>query len=317
MRVALWAQPLSRPFLEARLRRIDGLDLVSARDEAEAVHAVAGAEVLVTGHNMYGGVIEQAAKESAPGLRWIQLLTAGFDKLRRPMIPDGVIVTSAGDGLAPTVAEHALTLLLALGRKLPVTLANQAAGSWDRTIKETLFSLNDRAVAVVGFGPIGRAIAVRLRPFGARVLAVSLHGRSSPLADECHAAGALDAVLARADAAVLALPLTPATRRVFDADRLAACKPGMLLVNVGRGAVVDPAALVAALQSGRIGGAGLDVTDPEPLPTDHPLWSAPNVLITPHCAAGGGYVTLAEFIGRNVEAYMKGEEPLCAVALPA
>lgn len=299
MKAALWAPALNRAPIETALRSVTGLDLVSAGDEAELLAALRDAETLIIPQQFLSRV-QDRLRDGAPRLRWIQLLTAGSDALRANAIPAGVRLTTASDGLAPTVAEHAVALLLALGRRLHVAGANQGASRWDQKLKEDMVSLGGATLAIIGFGGIGRAVAERGRAFGATIIGVSRRALPSPLADEVRPVGGLDAVLARADAAVLALPGSPETRHIIDARRLALAKPGMLLVNVGRGATIDTPALVDALRSGRIGGAGLDVVDPEPLPADHPLWTCPNVILTPHVAAGGGYGRLARFVADRI-----------------
>jgi phosphoglycerate dehydrogenase-like enzyme len=168
-------------------------------------------------------------------------------------------------------------------RRLPDFLERQRAGTWladDEREAVRADELNGSRVLVVGFGSIGRAVAARLRPFGADVVGVAR--RATPV-DGVRGLDALPELLPSADVVVDLLPLTPDTRGLINADAISGMKPGALFVNAGRGGTVDADALLAALRAGRI-RAALDVTDPEPLPDGHPLWSAPNVLITPHVA---------------------------------
>jgi phosphoglycerate dehydrogenase-like enzyme len=221
-----------------------------------------------------------------------------------------VVVTNAGDAYAPTVAEHALALLLALVRRLPGAIARAAQGTWDQSDGRNIGTLYDATVAVVGFGNIGHEVALRLRGCGARVIAVTRSGRPDPLADESVSSDRLLEVLARSDAVVLAVPLNAATRHLVDAPALAALRPHAILINVSRGPVVDHAALREALAAGRIGGAGLDVTEPEPLPADDSLWTLPNALITPHVAGYGGDVAprrILTVVERNLKRFIAGE----------
>jgi phosphoglycerate dehydrogenase-like enzyme len=148
-------------------------------------------------------------------------------------------------------------------------------------------SLEGATLAIVGYGRIGKEIAQRAKPFGPRIVAVSRTPVSDALIDEFHPLGELHQVLGTADAVAIAIALTPQTRHLFDARAFAACKRGSLLVNIARGGVIDQAALCEALASGQLGAAGLDVTDPEPLPDGDPLWHAPNILISPHYAGAG------------------------------
>jgi phosphoglycerate dehydrogenase-like enzyme len=165
-------------------------------------------------------------------------------------------------------------------RRLPEFVEFQRRGEWNRSTVEPpeIDDLDGHTVLIVGHGSIGRAVAVRLAPFGARVIGVARHSR-----EDAQPVSALPDLLPQANVVVNLLPLTPETERFVDATFLARMKPSALLVNAGRGKTVDTDALLEALRSGHI-RAALDVTDPEPLPADHPLWRAPNVLITPHIA---------------------------------
>ncbi|MEA2291993.1 MAG: hypothetical protein QOF17_1013 [Solirubrobacteraceae bacterium] len=243
-----------------------------------------------------------------PGVRWVQLPAAGVEHWLGRM-PDGPVYTSAAGAFAMPVAEHALALMLAGAR----SLADCArAERWDGAIPAR--SLEGTTVAIVGAGGIGRALIGLLAPFGVRVLAVTRRGRPVEGAAVTVAADRLDEVLPAADHVVLAAPGTPGTRHQFDAERLARLKPGAWLVNVGRGSLVDTGALVAALESGPLGGAGLDVTDPEPLPDGHPLWRHERVLITPHVASTleGERRHYAVRVRENVARFAAGE-PLLGV----
>jgi phosphoglycerate dehydrogenase-like enzyme len=202
-----------------------------------------------------------------------------------------------------------MTLLLALVRRLPAAVLNAERHRWDQSGAGGIGTLHGATVAVVGFGNIGREVALRLRAFGARVIAVTRSGRPDPLADEVVAADRLHDALGRSDAVVLAVPLNAQTRHLIDARALAAMRPHAFLINVARGGVVDQAALTAALTEGRIGGAGLDVTHPEPLPPDDPLWTLPNALITPHVAGYGGDVAprrILALVERNLRNFLDG-----------
>jgi phosphoglycerate dehydrogenase-like enzyme len=202
-----------------------------------------------------------------------------------PLIPPGVVLCRATGVHDVSVAEWAVAAILAMQRRLPDFVLAQAHAEWNRAIAEpgdsssrTVADLEGMVVLVVGHGSIGRALAARLEPFGARVTGVARHPR-----DGVEGTEALQRLLPEADVVVDLLPLTPETERFVDASFLAQMKPGALFVNAGRGRTVDTAALVEALHANRVRGA-LDVTDPEPLPGDHPLWRAPNLLITPHIA---------------------------------
>jgi phosphoglycerate dehydrogenase-like enzyme len=179
-------------------------------------------------------------------------------------------------------------------------------------------TLEGLTAAIVGYGSIGRAFARLAKAFGMRVVGLSRSARPDGLADEVRPAGELAAVLGRADVVVVAAPHSAETDRMIGAAQLAACRRGAILINLARGGLVDQQALVAALRSGQLGGAGLDVTDPEPLPAGDPLWDCPNVLVTPHVAGSSGHVgraRLAAFVSGNVARFVADEPPAHVVRL--
>ncbi|MGD9962193.1 2-hydroxyacid dehydrogenase [Nocardioides sp.] len=208
----------------------------------------------------------------APRLRWVQSLTAGVDHLVG-RIPEGVTLCNGRGIHSASTAELAVALMLASLRAIPDFVRAQDRREW---VPGERPALADRRVLIIGYGDIGAAIEARLTPFEVEVVRVARTARA-----DVHAFADLPALIPEADVIVLVVPLTEATRHLVDARFLAAMKQGALLVNVARGAVVDTDALVAALHGGRI-TAALDVTDPEPPPPEHPLWSAPGLLISPH-----------------------------------
>ncbi|MFC6286754.1 2-hydroxyacid dehydrogenase [Nocardioides sp. GCM10027113] len=207
-----------------------------------------------------------------PSLRVVQTLTAGVDNLRG-RTPDGVVLCSGRGIHDASTAELAVTLVLASLRGVPGFVRDQDRGVWRPGWHP---ALADRRVLLVGHGAVGEAIERRLAPFEVEVVRVARTAREG-----VHALDELSALLPEVDVVVLAVPLTDATRGLVDAGFLAGMRDGALLVNVARGAVVDTDALLAELRSGRI-SAALDVVDPEPLPAGHPLWEAPNLLVSPH-----------------------------------
>ena len=220
--------------------------------------------------------------ERLPGLKVVQAFSAGVDWLL-PLIPPGVVLCSAVGVHDASVSEWVVAAILAMRRRLPEFGELQHRAEWNREIatqrvSDPVDDLEGKTVLVVGYGSIGKALASRLTPFGARVVGIAQHARPDAVTPE-----ALPRLLPAADVVVDLLPLTPDTRKFVDAKFLSRMKPGALFVNAGRGGTVDTDALLDALRSGRI-RAALDVTDPEPLPAEHPLWKEPNVLITPHIA---------------------------------
>jgi phosphoglycerate dehydrogenase-like enzyme len=308
MRVVIRTHVLA-PQFEA-LAAAHGVASVAVTDDEAMQRELADADALWTWPAFYDAALIEHLERNAPRLRWVQLPTMGYDPVELHGVPPGVTVTSAGDAYAPTVAEHAVAMLLALLRRIPEAVRNAERSIWDQSNAVRIGTLNDATVAVIGFGNIGRAVAERLRGFGVRVVAVTRSGREDPLCDEAAASAELHDVLARSDAVVLAVPLGAQTRHLIDARALAAMQPHALVINVSRGGVVDHAALRAALSEGRLGGAGLDVTEPEPLPADDPLWTMPNVLITPHVAGYGGDVAprrILALVARNLKSFIAGK----------
>src|SRR3954468_5722942 len=262
---------LGKTQLKRKLADQIGAQVIWAENGDAMIPELPSADVLICPDNFYSAKLAEAIRREAPKLALIQLLTAGYDNVKRQGVPTHVTVCNAGEAYASAVATHAIALLLALQRHIPTAFANQARHAWDRAFTPQLTMPAASTVIVVGLGPIGREIARVLRAFGARVIGVTRRGLPDAAADEVMASSALHDVLPRADAIVIAAPLDDSTRHLIDARALAACKSSFVLVNVARGGIVEPRALEAALRSGAIAGAGLDVTDPEPLPPGDPL----------------------------------------------
>jgi phosphoglycerate dehydrogenase-like enzyme len=222
-------------------------------------------------------------------------------------LPPGVAFANGASVHEGPAAEIGMTLLLAAQRDLARFVRQQDAGTWRGGFTRGLFGLR---VVVLGAGGLGSAMVDRLLPFGARPMRVA-RSRRTDERGEVASLDELPALLTTADAVLVCLPLDDATRGLVDAGFLAAMPDGAILVNIGRGAVVDTDALVAELLAGRL-RAGLDVTDPEPLPADHPLWSAPGVLISPH--VGGQVTTMPDaveaLVRRQIAALESGGPPV-------
>jgi phosphoglycerate dehydrogenase-like enzyme len=320
-----WAPPVrivvadvaAADFLRGIAPKAEVVGVPGLRNFADMAKAVEGADVLI-------GLCSPEIVEAGKNLQWIQLLNAGADSCST--IPEvaqrGILVTNLQRIQGPHMAEHAIALMLALARGLPHFGIEQAAGAWKLGLRELgdlhLLEVEGKTMLVVGLGGIGTDVAKRAAGLGMRVQATRNSRREGPeyveyvgLADE------YVALAANADVIVNATPLTPQTRGMFDAAFFAAMKDSAFFINIGRGESVVTEDLVAALRAGAIAGAGLDVTDPEPLPPGHPLWSMTNVIVTPHIATSSDFrdqrtVTL---VGENLRRYMRGDRVLSVVDL--
>jgi phosphoglycerate dehydrogenase-like enzyme len=250
----------------------------------------------------------------APALQWLHQRGAGIDRIATPtLVASRVVVTNGSGNHAINIAEHVLGLMLAFARQLPALVRAQGARRWDPPAPRLVFELSGQTLAVIGLGAIGSALAERAAGLGMRVVGVRRRAAAGTAAPSgvaaVHAPTELDAVLAEADHVAVTLPLTGETRNLFDARRLATMKRGAHLYNVGRGAIVDHDALLGALRSGHLCGAGLDVTEPEPLPESSPLWSEPNVIVTAHSSGltPRSLERYRELLADNVRRFVAGE----------
>jgi phosphoglycerate dehydrogenase-like enzyme len=261
--------------------------------------------------------------QAATRLRWMHATGAGVERYDLAQIAArGVMLTNSSGVSAPNMAEHVLGMMIALTRRFPRLLRAQTQREWrDEATHREVGELQGQTVLVVGIGEIGHAVARRAEPFGMRVNGLRRRAGESPPAgfDHVFAIGDFHAALADADHVVVTLPSTPQSRGLFDAAAFAAMKPGAAIYNVGRGPVIDTAALIAALESGHLGGAGLDVTDPEPLPADSPLWDMENVLITAHTSGATPryWERQAALIAENIQRIQRGDAPRNLVDLEA
>jgi phosphoglycerate dehydrogenase-like enzyme len=290
-----------------------GVEIVPAASVEEATRAAPGAQALL-------GFCEQEILAQAPQLHWVQVYWAGVeDCVTHPGMRQGAKVLTNGQAIAsPALAEHAIALMLALVRGLDRYHANQLAGSWQEDVglsRSDFMELEGRTALVVGLGGIGTQTAKRAHGLGMRVIATRSSRREGP--DYVDYVGLADETLElarQADVVINTTPLTDATRGLFNAAFFKAMKPTAYFISVGRGASTVTDDLVAALQAGQIAGAGLDVTDPEPLPEGHPLWTAPRVLISPHTAglSDRSRERLFLLVRENLRRYVAGE-PLLSV----
>ncbi len=282
---------------------------------AEALANADAAIVLLTDR------IDASLLDRAPRLQVVANVAVGYDNIDvEAAAARGVWVTNTPGVLHETTADFAFALLLAAARRVTASERAARAGGW-KTWSPTAFlgpDVHGAVLGIVGLGQIGTAVARRARGFSMRVLYTS-RTRKPALEEELGIEWrTLDGLLSESDFVSLHVPLTPETHGLIGFEQLQRVKPGTILVNTARGPVVDHQALVEALRTGKLGGAALDVTDPEPLPLDHPLWSFDNVVITPHIASASERTRarMAEMAAENVLAVLAGREPPNPVVSP-
>jgi len=287
---------------------IDGLNRESALAQAAQANAV-DARLLTP---------ELIA--AAPNLVWVATPSAGIDRLmgvKGLADRDAIVVTNSRAAHGPAIADHAFAMLLTLTRNMREHTDKQRQGKWDDADNVTRpMALQGKTMLVVGIGGIGEEVAKRANGFGMRVIATRRTDAPAPsFVQKVGKPDELLSMLPEADVVAICVPLTKETEKMFDAKAFGAMKKGAILINVGRGKVVDTSALVAALQSGQVGGACLDVTDPEPLPPGHPLWKEPRVIITPHVSADADLTEerVRQLLVENVRRFGAGEPLLNVV----
>ncbi len=296
----------------AALRAVaPGVDIVALADPGPARTAqLAGAQAVL-------GLCDEAVLAAAPALQWIQTLGVGVeDCVSLPGLAQrNLVLTNMQRTNAPPIAEHAIAMMMALARGLPRYAVHQQAQRW-QSERPHMRELGGRTLLVVGLGGIGTEVARRAHGLGMRVIATRNSRREGP--DFVEKVGLSDELLtlaAEADVVISAVPLTAETTDMFDSTFFNAMKPGGYFLNLGRGRSVVTDDLVAALRSGRLAGAGLDVTEPEPLPAGHPLWSFPDVIISPHVSAGSDVQAQRSqlLLVENLRRYVGGEPLLNVV----
>jgi phosphoglycerate dehydrogenase-like enzyme len=282
-----------------------GVDLVECRSEAEAIEQAPGAAACYS-------FLTPALIRAGKSLRWVHQPSAGVEGLMEiPELVEGdIILTNMQRAYGPEIADQAIGYLLAFTRSLTHFIRVQPGQEWRSRAPGMVFDeLLGKTLLVIGLGGIGSEIARRANAFGTRVIATDPKVYERPLfVEELHRPDVFHALLPRADVVASAVPLTKRSLRMIGAKEFALMKRGVILINVSRGKVVDTDALIAALDSGQVAAAGLDVTDPEPLPKGHPLWSR-NVIITPHSAgqSPGGERRRHEIFRENLRRFAAGE----------
>jgi D-2-hydroxyacid dehydrogenase (NADP+) len=291
----------ARTYRDAIEQALPGLNITAVSSRAEAMARAPETTVLIAKAQDVSAELVAAM----PKLAWIHALTTGIDPLLALQLPSSVIVTSSRGIHGPQMAELTILLMLALARDFPRMLANQREKRWERWGQPLLAG---KTVVMVGVGAISEALAARCKPLGLKVVGVTSRGSVEHF-DELHPRQRLNETVSAADFLVLLVPYSPETHHMIDASVIAAMKPSAYLINMARGGVVDEAALIDALQTRRLAGAGLDVFAQEPLPYSSPLWTLDNVIITPH--VGGMSDIYAEqilpLLVHNVRAYVAGD----------
>ena len=291
-------------------RDFPDLDWAVVSSAEELAREIPNATILVTSNRVCTPAFGEALRANANALRWMFFSSSGVERGVAAGIPTGVRVTNSTGVKATMVAEHAMTLLLALLRHLPECQALQRAHLYRR--QETngkLKTLEDATVCVIGRGAIGREIVRKLKAFDAQPIAVSRTATDPGDLAAVYPRERITEGLTRADAVIICTAGDESSFRLIGEREIAAMKPTAYIVNVARGEIINEAALVAALAGGRLAGAGLDVNETEPLPADSALWDMPNVILSPHVAGGGstGYFMHRNLFKQNLERLRAGQ----------
>jgi phosphoglycerate dehydrogenase-like enzyme len=283
---------------------------IAVGNRPEAFENIAPEAEAILNWALSGTVLRQVFG-MCPRLRWVHTRTAGLDKLLFPALIESPVQLTNGSGVfSQSLGEFALAAILHFAKDLRRMIRGQEAGMWAPFDVEMV---SGRTLGIVGYGDIGSAVASAARALGMYVLAIKRHAPSSPggdaLANEVYGPEGLSETLFRSDYVVVAAPLTPETRGMIGEREFAVMKPGSVIINVGRGPVIDEAAMLRALTEKRIKGAALDVFDREPLPAGHPFYKLENVLLSPHCADNtiGWETNAMRFFLAQFERFRKGE----------
>jgi phosphoglycerate dehydrogenase-like enzyme len=274
-------------------------DLFTAEGD-ELVSKVLDADALI-------GTCDPELVRSGKKLRWVQVNSAGVSYCMYPELVDSdIVLTNAKIIQGPEISDHALALLLFLTRNLGKAFASMQAGEWNRQQAASSVELRGKTALVIGLGGIGTQVAERASAFGMKVLGID--PKDIPYINSVERVGKpdqLNSFLPSADVVFMCAPITPESSLMFDREEFSLMKKGAFFINVSRGKIVNTQALVEALRSGHLAGAGLDVTEPEPLPKDHPLWTLENVIITPHVAGRSDGITQRrmELFGENLRRF--------------
>lgn len=305
--VTQWQIPVES--VAALRARFPHITFVHATSDEERARGLADCEVAFT------WILTAAEFATAAKLQWIHTSAVAVETLcLSDLFARGIAVSNTRGVQAVPIAEHTLAVVLALSKQLPLVLDYQRHARWgqnDFMAERLPWLLKGRTLGLIGVGTIGSEIALRARAFGMRVIAMRRRTGLADLAavDQVHSPSQLEEFLAKTNVLVIAAPLTPQTLGLIGAAQIALMPRGAIVVNVGRAKIVDTEALMAALHSGHLGGASLDVFPQEPLPPEHPLWTCPNVILTPHTSGfrSGHWEEVVDLFAENLERCERGE----------
>ncbi len=306
-RVAQWQIPADGV---ATLRaRFPHIKFIHATSDEERARGLADCDVA------YTWILKADEFATAPTLRWLHTSAVAVETLCLPeLFARGVVVSNTRGVQAVPIAEHTLAVVLALSKQLPMVLDHQRHAHWAQNLfmgQRLPWLLRGRTLGLIGVGTIGSEIASRARAFGMRVVALRRRNNQATVAavDQAYGPGQLDQFLKQTHVLVIAAPLTPQTLGLIGAAQIATLPKGAVIVNVGRAKILDTDALIAALHAGHLGGASLDVYPQEPLPPGHPLWTCPNVILTPHTSGfrQGHWEEVVALFAENLERFERGE----------
>jgi phosphoglycerate dehydrogenase-like enzyme len=319
MKIVFFHQGMDVPSdLEEAVSAFPKVTLAAAAEPADLEKCLPGAEILVVRNSIYTPENAKLIRDHGRDLRWIQFSTSGIDKAIASGFPSGVVVTNMAGLRAFSVAEHAVSLMLGLVRQVHATEQARARRSWARAeVTPSVGNLAGRRLLIIGLGAIGREIARKAMAFDMPIAGVSRTGTPDEIFQRLYSRKDLVAACAEADIVVIAAAHDAESDRLLSAEAIAAMKPTACVINIARGQLIDEPALVAALQQGRLAGAGLDVAMMEPLPEDHPFWTLPNVLLTPHIGGAGdpGIDSgLGTTFGKNLARWI-AKEPLAQIVI--
>lgn len=299
-----------KEIIERLAKAFPEVKILTADSDDELRKRMPEADILVTSNRVYVPGPAKIIRDGGQRLKWIQFTTSGIDKAVASGLPDGIPVTNAAGFHANRVAEHAMSLLLAVARRHMDAGAARPKRDWVRDeITPHMLTLEKATMVLIGLGSIGQSIARKAKAFDMRVIGISRSTDPIDNIDEVRPRARLLESLKEADVVMLSAVYDETTHHILNAAGIAALKPRAIIVNIARGLLIDEPAMIAALQANKIYGAGLDVMTVEPLNADSPLWDMPNVVMTPHSAGAGGDKTdpIVNIIVDNLALFKAGK----------